>query len=95
MSEENIELQVGAKYVIHSVSSDKECMTTSGTFVGYTYIGKEEGGICIKMDSSHGKLKGKIRIIPIGMILAIDVMVNRRKKKKKEEKEEEAMHYFS
>ncbi len=95
MNEEGLELQIGGKYVVHSVSSDKNCMVTSGTFVGYTYIGKEEGGICIKMDSSHGKLKGKIRIIPIGMVLAIDIMTNKRKRRKKDEKEEEAMHYFS
>ena len=50
MKEEEMELTVGSKYVIYSASSDKEAMVTSGTFVGYTYIGKEEGGICIKMD---------------------------------------------
>ena len=93
MKEEEIELVPGSKYVIYSASSDKDAMITSGTFVGYTYIGKEEGGICIKMDESHGDKKGHIRIIPIGMILAIDVVETKKKRKKK--KEEEATHYFS
>ena len=93
MKEEEMELTVGSKYVIYSASSDKEAMVTSGTFVGYTYIGKEEGGICIKMDESHGTKKGLIRIIPISMILAIDVIERKRKRSKK--KKEEATHYFS
>ncbi len=89
MSEE-IELTVGSKYVIRSLSTEKEVMITSGTFIGYTFIGKDEGGICIKMDSSHGSMKGRVRIIPIPMILSIDII-----EEKKKEKKEEATHYFS
>jgi len=88
--EEEIELIPGSKYVIYSVGSEKEIMQTSGTFVGYSYISKDEGGICIKMDSSHGSKEGLIRIIPISMILAIDII-----EEKKKEKKEEATHYFS
>lgn len=92
MKEEEIEMIPGSKYVIYSVSNNKEAMVTSGTFVGYTFIGKEEGGICIKMDESHGTKKGLIRIIPIGMILAIDII---EKKRRRGKKKEEATHYFS
>lgn len=89
--EEEIELIPGSKYVIYSVGSEKEIMQTSGIFVGYSYISKDEGGICIKMDSSHGSKEGLIRIIPISMILAIDII----EEKKRKEKKEEATHYFS
>ena len=91
MKEEEIELVPGSKYVIYSVSTEKEAMVTSGTFIGYSYIGKEEGGICIKMDESHGAKKGLIRIIPISMILAIDVIEEKKRRKKKKEE----THYFS
>ncbi|MCD6170812.1 MAG: hypothetical protein J7J36_00090 [Thermoplasmata archaeon] len=92
MKAEEIELVPGSKYEIYSISSEKDVMITKGIFVGYSYIGKEEGGICIKMDSSHENKKGKIRIIPISMILAIDIIEKKRvmKKKKKEE-----THYYS
>ncbi len=93
MKEREIELIPGSKYIIYSVGSEKEIMQTSGTFIGYSYISKDEGGICIKMDSSHGAKKGLIRIIPISMILAIDIIEEKKRKKKK--KEEEATHYFS
>ena len=93
MKEKEIELIPGSKYIVYSVGSEKEIMQTSGTFIGYSYISKDEGGICIKMDSSHGPKKGLIRIIPISMILAIDIIEEKKVKKKKGK--EEATHYFS
>ena len=87
---DEIELTVGSKYLIRSLSSEKEVMVTKGVFIGYTFIGKDDGGICIKMDSSHGSMKGRIRILPISMILAIDII-----EEKKKEKKEEATHYYS
>jgi len=86
-----IELIPGSKYVIYSIGSEKEIMQTSGTFIGYSYLSKDEGGICIKMDSSHGAKEGIVRIIPMSMILAIDIIEEKKRKKKKKE---EATHYF-
>jgi len=68
MKEKEIELVPGSKYIVYSIGSEKEIMQTSGTFVGYSYISKDEGGICIKMDESHGTKKGLIKKIPINMI---------------------------
>ncbi|RLF52383.1 MAG: hypothetical protein DRN11_01230 [Thermoplasmata archaeon] len=93
MKEKEIELIPGSKYVVYSIGSEKEIMQTSGTFIGYSYLSKDEGGICIKMDETHGAKKGLIRIIPISMILAIDIIEEKKPKKKKEK--EEATHYFS
>ncbi|MBC7080805.1 MAG: hypothetical protein H5T44_00910 [Thermoplasmatales archaeon] len=87
MNEER-ELTVGSKYIVYSIGPGEELMQTSGTFVGYCYISKEEGGICIKMDETHGAKKGMTRIIPIEAIIAIDI-VEEKKIEKKEEK-----HYF-
>jgi uncharacterized membrane protein len=88
MNEER-ELTIDSKYIVYSVGSSKEVMQTSGTFVGYSYLSKEEGGICIKMDESHGSKKGMIRIIPMEAIIAIDIV-----EEKKVEKKEEEKHYF-
>ncbi len=88
MNEEK-ELTIGSKYIVYSVGSGKEIMQTSGKFVGYCYISKSDGGICIEMDESHGTKKGKIRIIPIEAIIAIDVI-----EEKEVEKKEEERHYF-
>jgi flagellar motor switch protein FliM len=91
MKEKIVELVPGSSYLIYSIGPDKEAMETRGTFVGYAYISKDESGVCIKMDSSHGSKEGMIRIIPTSMILAIDILKEKRVRKK----EEEPSHYFS
>jgi len=92
MKEKIIELIPGSEYLIYSIGPDKEAIETRGTFIGYAYISKDEGGICIKMDSSHGSKKGMTRIIPTSMILAIDILKEKRVKKDREE--EAPSHYF-
>ncbi len=86
---DDIELVDGSKCVVHSMGSEKEMLVTKGTFVGNAYIGKDEG-ICIKMDESHKDTKGKIRIIPVSMVISIDIV----KKKSKEHKDRDANHYY-
>jgi hypothetical protein len=78
---DEIELTEGSKCIVYSMGSEKETLITRGTFVGNAYIGKDEG-ICIKMDDSHGDMKGKIRIIPVSMVISIDLIRKRRKEKK-------------
>lgn len=89
--DEDIELTEGSKCVVYSMGSEKETLVTKGTFVGNTYVGKDEG-ICIKMDSSHKEMKGKIRIIPVGMIISIDI--TEKKKKNKKHKDEDVHQYY-
>jgi hypothetical protein len=79
-----IELVEDSEYIIRSLGSKDEPIVTKGKFIGYSSIG-EEGGMCIKMNSSHGELEGKIRIIPLSMILSIDIMKAAKVKKKEEE----------
>ena len=83
------QLAEGSKYIIHSIGASDKMLVTTGTFSGYSSIGKGEGGICIKMDSSHEKLYGKTRIIPISMIHSIDII-----KAAKTEHKEETTHYY-
>ncbi len=84
-----IELVEESTYVVHSLGSKDRPIITKGKFIGYSSIG-EEGGMCIQMDPSHGDLEGKIRIIPLSMILSIDIM----KAAKAKKKEEETAHYL-
>ena len=43
-------------------------------FLGYESIGIDEAGLLIEMGESHGESKGKLRIVPLHAILAIDVL---------------------
>jgi hypothetical protein len=87
---DDMELMTGSKCVIYSMGSEKETLVTRGTFVGNTYIGKDEG-ICIKMDSSHREMKGKMRIIPVSMVISIDIL---EKKRNRKHDEENLSHYY-
>jgi hypothetical protein len=62
-------LTEGSKYLIQSIGKRDELLITEGTFLGYTRIGSDEA-LCMEME---GK-KGKLRILPVHMILAMDVI---------------------
>ncbi len=92
MKEKEVELVPGSLYTVHSLGSEKTHMKTSGTFTGYAYLSKDEVGICIEMDESHGAEQGRTRIIPVSMILAIDII--KEKKQSRGKSGEEEPHYF-
>jgi hypothetical protein len=72
----------GSKYRIVSLETREKPLLTHGVFKGYAAIGHDEG-ICMELDESHKESKGRTRIVPTHMILAIDVIETA-------EKEEEA-----
>jgi hypothetical protein len=71
--EDKFVLTKESKYRIISVEQREKPLITHGVFKGYTSIGPEDA-ICIEMDESHKELKGRIRIIPCAMVIAIDVV---------------------
>lgn len=73
LDEDAITLTKESKYVIKSLESKEKPLVTSGIFKGYTSIGSDEG-ICIEMDKTHGDLAGKIRVIPVGVLVCIDLI---------------------
>jgi hypothetical protein len=81
----------GSEYLIRSIGGKDEMLITQGEFVGYSPIGKGDGGICIKLDKSHDDMANKIRIIPLMMILSIDIIKSEKEKKKKNEIDN---HYY-
>jgi hypothetical protein len=75
-------LTVGSKYRIKSLESRDSPLITHGKFLGYTAIAHDEG-LCIELDSSHKEMAGRIRVIPVHVIIAIDIL----KAAEKEEKD--------
>jgi hypothetical protein len=75
----------GSEYIIRSVGGKNEMLLTQGKFIGYASIGKGDGGICIRLNKSHGDMINKIRIIPLMMILSIDIVKSEKEEKKKED----------
>jgi hypothetical protein len=75
MSKKNeIELTVGSEYRILSLGGKDHVLKSEGIFRGYVTVGMEEIGLLIKLNEKHEDMNGKIRIVPLHVILAIDVL---------------------
>lgn len=75
MSEkQEVELTDGSEYKIISIGGRDNALETKGIFKGFITIGVDEIGLLMELDSDHGDMAGKIRIVPLHAILAIDIL---------------------
>ncbi|MFQ5908491.1 MAG: hypothetical protein ACE5JE_06680 [Thermoplasmata archaeon] len=63
----------GSRYRLTSVESRETPMRTSGVFKGFATVGTDDA-VVMELDENHAQDEGKIRVIPLHMILAIDVL---------------------
>jgi len=85
--EESFSLVVGSSYLIRSAESREKPMETRGKLRGYASIGQETA-VAIELDESHGESAGKVRFIPLNVILSIDVLKSVEKQEEKKEQPE-------
>ncbi len=85
VSEGVVALTKGSRYRVESMETRERTKITKGVFRGYAAIGPDEA-IVIEMDESHQEQKGKLRMIPIHMILSVDVMEQVKEEAPKAEK---------
>ena len=81
-NEETFILTKGSKYRVVSLETREKPLVTHGIFKGYAAIGHDEG-ICLELDESHKESKGRMRIVPTHMILAIDVIESAEKEEER------------
>ena len=73
MADEIVSLTKGSRYRIESMETRERTKVTKGVFRGYATIGTDDA-IVIELDDSHQELKGKLRLIPLHVVLAVDVL---------------------
>jgi len=81
-----MELTEGSVYKITSLGGHDSPLESQGTFKGFINIGVDETGLIIELDSSHGTLSGKIRVVPLHVILLVDVLDAKENEKKEDDK---------
>jgi hypothetical protein len=86
-----IELTEGSEYKITSLGGRDKVLETEGIFKGFMSIGVDEVGLLMELSKKHEKMAGKIRIVPLHVILAIDVLEAKPNLKKDSDKE--TSHY--
>lgn len=83
----NLELTNGSKYKIFSLGGRDNILESEGYFEGYMNIGVDEIGLLLKLSENHGEMVNKIRIIPLHVILAIDILEAKPNDDKTDERE--------
>lgn len=83
----DLELTRGSIYRIYSLGSRDRMMETAGIFEGYITIGIEEVGLLIRISKDETDMKGKIRIVPLHAVLAIDILQAKPNDTKKDDSE--------
>jgi len=73
MPQDVIALTKGSRYRVESMETRERTKVTKGIFRGYATIGTDDA-IVVELDESHQEMKGKLRLIPLHVILAVDVM---------------------
>jgi hypothetical protein len=84
--EKKMELTEGSIYKVTSLGSRDAVLETEGAFKGFISIGVDETGLLMELSENHGALAGKIRIVPLHVILLIDVLTAKENEKKDDEK---------
>jgi len=69
-----MEVTVGSEYKIMSLGGKENVLESEGIFEGYATIGMDEIGLLMRLNEKYGDMNGKIRIVPLHVILAIDVL---------------------
>ncbi len=82
-----IELTEGSQYKIFSLGGKENMLETEGTFKGFTSLGVDEPGLLMELNGNHGEMAGKIRIVPLHVVLAIDILEAAPNQKKDDAKE--------
>ena len=81
-----LELTEGSIYKITSLGGRDQLLETEGTFKGFISIGVDETGLLMELSKKHGSMAGKIRIVPLHVILLIDVVTVKENSKKEDYK---------
>ena len=87
-NEPQVQLTLGSRYRIRSLASREAILETVGIFRGVVGVGSIDA---IAMEVAEGDMKGKLRVIPTHMVVAIDILEAARKEE--EAKDDVTMHY--
>ena len=77
-----VELTEGSEYKITSIGSRDNLIETTGIFKGFISIGVDETGALMELSSVHGDMAGRMRIVPLHVIMLIDVLAVKENEKK-------------
>jgi len=88
-----IALTPGSRITVRSAGTEKDSIVSTGTFRGLVSI-SGDNALAIELDGSGGEEKGRVRIVPIPAILAIDILEAAKPDEEKRSEPPRAPEYF-
>lgn len=90
--EESFTMTIGSSYLIRSADARDKPLETRGKLKGFASIGQETA-IAVELDDSNGEAKGRIRFIPLNVIMSIDVIKSVEKTDEKSKDQPESVYF--
>ncbi len=88
-----IALTPGSQIRVRSAGPDDQAIVSIGVFRGLVSIGGDNA-LAIELDGSDGDEKGRIRIVPVPALLAIDILEAAKAEEEKRNEPSQAAGYF-
>jgi len=90
--DESFTMTVGSSYLVRSADARDRPLETKGKLRGFASLGQETA-IAMELDESYGEMKGKIRFIPLNMIMSVDVLKTVEKAEEKGKDQPESVYF--
>jgi hypothetical protein len=88
-----IALTPGSHVRLRSAGPDDQAIESTGTFRGLVSIGGDNA-LAIELDGSGGEEKGRVRLVPIPAILAVDILEAAKAEEEKRSEPAQSPGYF-
>jgi hypothetical protein len=88
-----IALVPGSKIRVRSAGPDEQAIDSTGLFRGLVSIGGDNT-LAIELDGTGGEEKGRIRLVPVPAILAVDILEAAKAEEEKRADSNQAPGYF-
>jgi len=89
----SIVLTVGSRVKVRSAGTRDDALVSTGAFRGLVSVGGDNS-LAIELDDSVKEEKGRIRLVPLNAVLAIDVLEAAKAEEEKRASDPAAAAYF-
>jgi len=89
----NIGLTPGSRVRLRSAGPDDEAIVSTGIFRGLVSIGGDNA-LAIELEGADGDEKGRVRLVPIPALLAVDILEAAKAEEEKRPDSTTSANYF-
>ena len=89
----SIGLTAGSRIRVRSAGPDDEAIVSTGVFRGLVSIGGDNS-LAIELEGADGDEKGRVRLVPIPALLAVDILEAAKPEEEKRSEPTPSANYF-